>query len=232
MKISNFLSLVAVCSLFTVAVNAQDTNREKRDLGGNYTRIEALKGVNVSLHQCDQDEIEVVTQDCPTSDVDTYIKKGTLFIKMKKVTKGSAVQVFVKFKDVDEIEVRRGASVETECLFQHKGKLTLGVAAESEVEMEIETDEIEVDANSCQVVLSGEAKKQTVTAKGTLKDMKYDALSLKSEDIEIFASEAECDVQFTNTLKAECVAGTITYKGEDSGVVEKIESADGKIQKL
>lgn len=232
MSIKRILTVVALCSAFVIGAYSQEVSKEKRDLGGDYTRIVVQKGVNVSLHQCDQDEIEVVTQDCSTTDVDTYIKKGALYIRMKKITKGSAVQVYVKFKDIEAIDLGAGTSINTECVFQHKGTFTIEAAAKSEVEMEIETDELVVDANSCQIVLSGEAKQQNVKVKGTVRDMKYDAISLKSENIDIYASDSECDVQFSNTLSAECVAGTITYKGEESGVTEKIESKGGKIEKL
>ncbi|MDO4462503.1 MAG: DUF2807 domain-containing protein [Bacteroidia bacterium] len=211
MSIKRILSLVALCLAFVLNTNAQDVSKEKRDLGGDYTRIVTQKGLNVSLHQCDVDEIEVVTQGCPTEDVDTYIKKGTLYVRMKKVTKGSAVQVFIKFKDIEAIDLGPATSVTTECVFQHKGTFTIEAAAKAEVEMEIETDELVVDANSCQILLSGTAKQQNVRVKGTVRDMKYDALSLQSENIDIYASDSECDVQFSKTLSAECIAGTITY---------------------
>ena len=218
---------------FSISLMASaQVNKETRVLEGTYSRIEALKGVNVSLHQCDTDELEIVTEGCSTTDVDTYIKKGTLFIKMKKITKGSAVQVFVKLKDVESLYIHGGASLSTECVFQRKGALQLDVAATCEVEMELDVDELTVSANSCQISLSGDARKQTVEVKGTVGEMKYDAISLKSEDVEIYSSEAESDVYFTNSLKAECVSGTITYKGEESGVHEKIVRSGGKIEKL
>lgn len=224
------LSILSLALVFAFGVNAQ-VNKEKRDLGGAYERIIVQKGINVSLHQCDVDEIEVVTDGCPTEAIETYIKKKALYIKATKNASGAA-QVFVKFKDISAIDLGYNTSVNTECLFEHKGTFTIEAAAKSEVEMEIETDELVVDANSCTITLNGQAKKQVVQVKGTVRDMKYDALSLNSEDVEIYASDSECDVQFTNTLSAECVAGVITYKGEESGVVEKIESKGGKIEKL
>ncbi len=224
------LSVLLLSAAFIFGANAE-VKKEKRELGGDYTRIVVQKGINVSLHQCDVDEIEVVTDGCPTEAIETFIKKGALYIKANKKASGAA-QVFVKFKDFEALDLGFNTSVNTECLFQHKGTFTIEAAAKSEVEMEIETDELVVDANSCTITLNGEAKKQVVQVKGTVKDMKYDALSLKSEDIDIYASDSECDIQFTNSLTAECVSGTITYKGEESGVVEKIESKGGKIEKL
>ncbi len=223
MKTKILLALFcALCSLS----NAQ-VNKEQRDVEG-IESIEISKGANVSLIQCDKEAIEVVTEGCPTSDVETSVKSGILSVRMKKRTPGSAVQVFVYFKDMASISVKTGASVQTDCLFEHKGTLQLNVGAKCEAEMEITTDEIAIDATSAKVTLSGSAKKQSVSIGGAVGDSEYSAESLVSEDVVVDATNTDLKVRFTNTLSATVKAGTLTYIG-NSDKVEANCSFGGKV---
>ena len=129
-----------------------------------------------------------------------------------------AVQVMVYFKDIDKVTVRRGASVETDCLFCHKGKLTLDVGAKCEAKMEIEVDELSVDASTSVISLEGKATRQTVFVAGTLGESSYDAHQLESEDVSIKAINTDAIVKFSNSLNAESIACTIRYIGDDSKV--------------
>ncbi|MBP5364806.1 MAG: DUF2807 domain-containing protein [Bacteroidales bacterium] len=215
----------------TMSLNAfAEANKEKRDID-EFSKIEASKGVNVSLIQNNEKrEIEVVTEGCPTADVETTIKKDVLYVKMKKRTAGSAVQVFVYFKDIDEVKLKGGASVDTECLFAHEGKFTLDLAADCEAEMDVEVDELEVLGNTCMITMSGKAKKQTVDIAGTLGNSKYDAEALESDECDIIATTAEAVVNVKDKLNAQSAGGIIRYKG--TAEVTKKETFEGKIVEL
>ncbi len=210
--------IAAALTLATVATASLAENKEERQVNGTFTAIEVNKGANVSLIQGDKVALEVVTDGCPTSDVETIVKDGTLTVRMKKRTPGSAVQVLVYFKDIDKVTVRRGASVETDCLFSHKGKLTLDVGAKCEAKMEIEVDELSVDANTSVISLEGKATRQTVFVAGALGESSYDAHLLESEDVSIKALNTDAIVKFSNSLNAESIACTIRYIGDDSKV--------------
>lgn len=71
---------------FSFACATFAENKEDRKLSDNFTTIEVSKGANVSLIDCDKTALEVVTDGCPTSDVETIVKNGTLTVKMKKRT--------------------------------------------------------------------------------------------------------------------------------------------------
>lgn len=216
--------------LFVCCILATAANKEKRAIE-QFTQIEVSKGANISLVQCDTLYLEVVTDGCPTSDVETYVKKGILYVRMAKRTAGSAVQVFIYFSDVERIDVKTGASVETDCHFEHRGSaFTLAVGAKCEAEMDIDVDELVVDANSCTIELEGIAKKQTVDFAGTVGEAKYDASSLESEDVEINVSGAEATVKFSKSLIAKAVGGTIKYIGDESNVKAET-SLGGKVEK-
>lgn len=210
------------------SVCALAQNKESRDLADGFSTIEVTKGANVSLIQCDKTALEVVTDGCPTADVETMVNNGTLTVKMKKRTPGSAVQVMVYFKDLNHIKVKRGASIQTDCLFAHKGKLTLEVGAQSEVQLDLDVDELDVDANTCVINLEGNAKKQKVLIAGTVGQSTYNAEDLESEDVDIKAIDTDAVVSFSNSLKAEAVSCTIRYVG-DSAKVSKSTKGNGKV---
>jgi len=205
-----------------------DVNKEQREVS-EFSVIEAAKGLNVILVQCDHFALEVVTQGCPTSDVETTVKKDRLIAKMKKRTPGSAVSVFVYFKDIEAVYVKTGASVETHdgCHFEHRGSFLLDVAAKCEAEMDIDVDELVVSSNSCQIALSGKAVQQKVEMSGTVQDSKYDALSLHSEDVEIKASGCDAEIYATKTVKAQAIGCTISCYG--GATVDKEESFGGEV---
>ena len=226
------LTLVLISMLSFTAVWADDdVNKEQRTIE-EFTKIEASKGLSVMLIQCDHYGIEAVTQGCPTSDVETVVKNGTLLTKMKKKTAGSAVSVFVYYKDIDAITIKTGASVETNdgCHLEHRGTpLTLDVSAKCEAELDIDVDELVVSSNSCSITLSGKATRQDVRMKGTVRDSKYDAEHLWSEVVNIYASGCDSEIYATKSIKAEAEGCTIRYRGD--ATVESVVKAKGKVVK-
>ncbi len=213
------LILTALAAM-TVAAAAMAEEKEERKVNGKFTEVEVLKGANVSLVQGDKVGLEIVTDGCPTSDVETAVKDGVLTVKMKKRTPGSAVQVMVYIKDINKVTARRGASVETDGTFTHSGKLTLDIGAKCEAKMDIDVDELSVDASTCMILLEGKAKKQNVVVVGTVGSSTYDAKELESEDITIKAVNSDAIVKFSNKLKAEALACTIRYIGDSSNVTK------------
>ncbi len=213
------LILTALAAI-TVATTAMAENKEERNVNGKFTAVEIQKGANVSLVQGDKVGLEVVTDGCPTSDVETSVANGVLTVKMKKRTPGSAVQVFVYFKDIDKVTVRRGASVETDGTFTHSGKFTLDIGAKCEAKMDIDVEELNVDASTCMILLEGKATKQNVVVVGTVGSSTYDAKGLESDDVTIKAVNSDAIVKFNNKLKADALACTVRYIGDSSKVTK------------
>lgn len=224
------LVLNIAAMLFATDLFAQ--NKEKRDMPGAFNKIEVSKGANVTISQCDANEgLEIATDGCPTSDVETLVNKGTLIVRMKKRTPGSAVQVIVNCKDFNEIDVKRGATLETSTTFQHKGRFVIGVGAQSEVIMDLEVDELVVDAHTCNIKLQGKATKQNVNIAGTVGSSKYDAEDLVSEDVIIKAVDSEAVVNATRSLEANAISCTIRYKGNPANVRE-VTTGNGLVEKM
>ncbi len=223
------LSVISLSIALCVSAIAQ--NKESRNLDSKINSIEITKGANVSLIQCDKNEIEVVTEGCPTSDVITAVKGDVLNVSLRKRTPGSAVRVALYFTDLQSIKVKRGATVDTECLFKHSGTLKLDVGAQSEAQMDIEVDELDFEGNTCSVKLEGKAKKQKVRVAGTVGESEYNAEDLESEDVDVRATQTDVKVKFSNSLTAEAIACTIRYDG-DSSKAHKTEKMGGSVEKM
>lgn len=211
------MTVVAVAATWTCAMAE---SHEERKVNGKFTAIEVNKGANVSIVQSDKEGIEVITDGCPTSDVLTELDGSVLVVKMKTRTQGSAVQVLVNVKDLEKVTVRRGASVDTDGTFTHKGKFTLDVGAKCEVKMDIDVDELNVEGSTCVIFLEGSARKQNVVVTGTLGEASYDAKELESEDVTIKAVNTDAVVKFSNSLNAQSFACSIRYIGDSSKVTK------------
>ncbi len=225
------LLLIGLLGIATAWAADDDVNKDQRQVS-EFSKIEASKGLNVLLIQCDYYSVEVVTQGCPTSDVETEVKNGTLYAKMKKKTAGSAVTVFVYYKDIDVITIKTGASVATNdgCHLEHRGTpLTVDVSAKCEAELDIDVDALVVSANSCNVTISGKATRQDVRMKGTVRDSKYDAEHLWSEVVNIYASGCDSEIYATKLIKAEAESCVIRYRGDAE--VNSVVKAKGRVVK-
>ncbi len=196
-----------------------------------FTAVEASKGVNITLVQCNKFALEVVTDGCPTSDVVTEVKNGTLYVKMSKKTTGSAVQVWVYFKDINSLKVKQGATAETGCHFEHKGDFKIDVGAMSEIDLDVDLDTLIINGNSCNITLAGDAKKQVIDLMGAVVQAEYDATRLVTQDIDITISNTQAQVRFNNSLTANVKSGLLKYLGDE----EKTDistSLEGKAEKL
>lgn len=220
-----FSILLCFCSVSAIVAQV---NKEKREIT-EFIDVEAAKGVNISLVQCDKYGIEVVTEGCPTADVETVVKKDKLTVKMKKRTPGSAVQVFIYFKDINSVVLKGGASVMTDCLFAHKGEFKLDLGAQCEAEMEVEIGKLIVEANTSIIEMSGKADCQEVFISGTLGESNYNAESLYTKTTQIEVSNSDAVVRASESIDAIAAGGKIKCIGTNN--VSEKTSFGGKIIK-
>ena len=207
MKTKFTLALLAMAAL----CQAQQT--EMRDLG-NFKKINASKGVNISLTQGKQTEMEVNVDGCALEDVAAEIKKETLFVKMKRRPQGAAVQVIVTYVDIDEISVSSGASVETQDPIERES-LTVSAGANTETNLEVYVKRLDVSINSALVSICGEAESQTVE----VSNAKYDGAALASKHAKAKAGlNAQIEIKASETIEAEADGGTVAYRTDNAKV--------------
>ena len=207
--------------VFVAPILAQE--KDKRSVA-DFSSVLVTKGANISLIQCDKTELEIVTDGGPTSDVLTTVDKGQLEISMKKRSTVEAVQVFIYFKDIESLTVKRGASVETDCVFAHKGTFTADIASNCEAKLELDVDRLVLKGNTCIIKLEGRADEQDVVVSGSVGESTYDASQLESRKVNIKAVDTDATVKFSEKLDANAVNCTIKYIGDEANVRQTTSS--------
>ena len=227
------LSTLLLSLIFVFGIQAQETKEEEniqkqvRKMG-SFDRVKASKGVNVTLIEGSKESVEVHIKNGNISDVITELKSRQLNVKMKtKIYKGMAVQVYVTYKTIREVEAGSGASIEAENTI-YADKLKIRAGTDSSIELDVDVNAVEVSGSASRTELSGSCKVQEVNI-GT--GGKYLSYPLESNEA-VVKSTLGSNVEITVKEKLNATAGsggTVYYKGEPAQV-EKSENTGGKIK--
>ena len=194
---------------------------------GSFDKVKATKGINVTLIEGDKEEVKVDIQNGSLNDVVTQLKNKQLTVKMKtKIYKDVAVQVYVTYVDLREVDAGSGATVDAENTII-ADKLILDGGTDSEIKLEIDANALEASVSAGRMELSGKVKSQLVKANT---GGKYLAYGLESEETIAKANTGgKIEVTVTKSLDATVSnAASITYKGNPEKVMKKI-SMGGKV---
>lgn len=210
-------------------INAQQPDHTQLRKVGSFDKVKAAKGINVTLIEADKEEVDVHIKNAEVSDVITEVKNRKLIIKMKtKIYKNMAVQVYVKYKRLREIEAGSGATIDVENTI-YAESLNLRGGTDSNLLLDIDVNTLEVNGSACKIELEGKAKYQDVNI-GT--GGKYLAFNLESKEVyakAILGSVLEVSVEDKLSGTAGS-GGVVYYKGEPEKI-EKKENTGGKIKK-
>ncbi len=231
MKIFSTLLL----SMFIIfGVNAQEeeekTANEQNQVRkmGSFDRVKASKGINVTLIEGSKESVEVRIRNGNLTDVVTELKSRQLNVKMKtKIYKDMAVQVYVTYKTIREIEAGSGASIDADNTI-YADKLKIRAGTDSSIELDVDVNAIEVSGSASRTELSGTCKVQEVNI-GT--GGKYLSYPLESSEA-IVKSTLGSNVEITVNDKLTATAGsggTVYYHGNPDKV-EKKENTGGKVK--
>jgi len=227
------LSTLLLSIVFVFGTLAQETKEEEniqkqvRKMG-SFDRVKASKGVNVTLIEGSKESVEVHIKNGNISDVITELKSRQLNVKMKtKLYKGMAVQVYVTYKTIREVEAGSGASIDAENTI-YADKLKIRAGTDSSIELDVDVNAVEVSGSASRTELSGSCKVQEVNI-GT--GGKYLSYPLESNEA-VVKSTLGSNIEITVKEKLNATAGsggTVYYKGEPAQV-EKSENTGGKIK--
>jgi len=226
MKLTNTIFLLFA---FLIGINAQEPDHTQIRKVGSFDKVKASKGINVTLIEGDKEEVNVHIKNAEVSDVITEVKNRKLTIKMKtKIYKDMAVQVYVTYRKLREIEAGSGATIDAENTI-YAESLRLKAGTESNLLLDVDVNNLEVSGSTCKVELEGKTKFQEVSI-GT--GGKYLAYNLESIEAYVKATlgsvvEVSVDEKFSGTAGS---GGVIYYKG-DPNKIEKKENTGGKIKK-
>ncbi len=222
---------LSIITLFFVAGSfAQDKNQEKHKQirkVGSFDEVKATKGINVTLIEGTKEQIEVTIVNGSPNDVVTDLKNKKLTVKMKtKIYKDVAVQVYVTYVIIREINAGTGASIDAENTIT-ADKLLIEGGTDSEIVLEIDANALEASVSAGRMELSGEVKAQVVKANTGGKYLSYDLTS--TETYAKVNTGARIEVTVNKMLKATAAnGGTVNYKGNPDKVDKKI-TLGGKV---
>lgn len=196
-----------------------------------FEKIKATKGINITLIEGDKQDVEINIDNALLDDVITTVENRTLILKMKtKIYKNMAVQVYVTYTKLREIDAGLGASVDAENTIEAEN-LKISAGADTNIELEVEvTNSLEVSLAAAKATITGTTKYQVVNANT---GSKYFGFDLECEEADIRGNTgATLQVNATNRLKATAGTGAvIEYKGNPSKF-EYRETVGGKVKQV
>nr|WP_321410486.1 head GIN domain-containing protein [uncultured Carboxylicivirga sp.] len=191
---------------------------------GSFDRVKASKGVNVTLIEGEKESVEVHIKNGELSDVITELDSRQLVVKMKtKIYKGVAVQVYVTYKTIREVETGSGGSIDAENTI-YADKLKIKAGADSSIELDVDVNAVEASGNAARIELSGVCNVQEVNM-GT--GGKYYSYPLDSKEAVVKATlGSTIEITVKEKLNSSTsTGGSVTYKGEPAKIEIK-----GKVQ--
>ena len=223
--------IFSVISLF-LATGAFSQNNSARKSQvrkvGSFDKVKASKGINVTFIEGSKEEVQVDIVNGSPNDVVTQLKNKRLTVKMKtKIYKDVAVQVYITYVDLREVDAGSGATVDAENTIV-TDKLHLDAGTDANIKLEIDVNALEADVSAGKIELSGKVKSQLVKANTGGKYLAYD---LESEETIARANTAgKVEVTVTKSLQGTASnGGTISYKGNPEKVTKKV-SMGGKVE--
>ncbi len=226
MKLTNTILLLMA---FTVGVIAQEPDHTQIRKVGAFDKIKASKGINVTLIEGDKEEVDVHIKNAEVTDVITEVKKRKLTVKMKtKIYKDMAVQVYVTYRRLREIDAGSGATIESDNTI-YAESLKLRAGTEAALLLDVDVNNLDVSGSTCKIDIEGKAKIQDVNI-GT--GGKYLGYNLDCEETYAKATLGST-VEVVANKKISATAGSggaVYYRGEPDKV-EISENTGGKIKK-
>jgi hypothetical protein len=207
-------------------VKTQPERKTETRIIGPFDKIRTVKGINVTLIEGDKEKVEIQIENAEPADVITTLEGKTLILKMKTmIKKGVAVQVYVTYNRLIEIQAGTAATIDAEGPV-HADKLTLSVGVDAVIMLDVDVNSLKADLSAGRIEISGTSKSIEVVANT---GGKFNASALQTDVAFIKTNTgAQATVRVSNRLTGVAGAGSkIYYYGTPK--VEKSESLGGKV---
>ncbi len=206
--------------LFASIINsqAQESNSQIRNVG-TFNKINAGKGINVTLIEGDKERVRIEIENADVTDVITDIKGRSLNIRLKtKIYKDMAVMVYVTYKSLISISAGTGAFIKSENTI-HAENLELKAGTGSTIILDLNTKNLNVALSSSKVELVGKTNFQDVKSNT---GGRYIADQLLSEEAYVKASTgASIWINASKKLEAKAsTGGKINYIGNPEELIQ------------
>lgn len=195
-----------------IHVDEAQVEKETRAIK-DFNKLKVSKGINVTLIKGDELSAEINIVNAPPSDVIIENDQNELTIKMKtRIYKDVSVQVYLTYRDIREISLGSGSSVDNQGVLEGK-VLILNAGMDSVIDLKLDVTSVEADVSAARITLEGYAK--TLEAKATTGG-KLQGQNLDVEKAYVTANTGGiATVKASELLDAKAgTGGTVEYLGE------------------
>ena len=212
-----------------LSLNAETVTKKEIRKADAFDKIKATKGINVTLIEGHEESVEVHIKNGETSDVITEVRNRKLTVKMKtKIYKDVAVQVYVTYQSLREIEAALGATIDSENTVNAEN-LNIKAGAEAIVKLDIDVNNLEVNGNTCDIELEGVAKYQDIKIGTNGRYKGYNLISHEAFAKATLGSIVEVSVKDKLSGTAG-TGGVVSYIGDPSSIETSVNTG-GKVKK-
>ena len=203
---------------------------KKRNVEGNFTKINVSRGLNVKLEQADTYLVEVEADQNLQEHITTKVENGTLFITSdENIDEATAKNIRVKLPSLTSLESTSGSSVSTSNTFSGTD-IDVKASSGSEANLSLEFDTIRCESSSgSTLTLKGKALKlKTDSSSGS----EIDAKGLLVNDVvSESTSGSSTNIHPIVSLKGKASSGSSIDYDSTPKTVSKDESSGGSVSK-
>ncbi len=201
---------------------------QNRNVGGNFTKVDASRGLDVVIEQSGAQSVTVEADDNIQEHILTKVDNGTLTITSDKGSYSNATKkVTVKMPVIDAIETGGGVSLTSTGVLK-SDELIIKATSGSSIKMNIDAGKVTTESSSGSTIkLSGKvATLGTSSSSGST----IEAQNLMAENVTAQASSgSSTDVNALKSFNGQASSGgSLQYKGQPEKV-EKHESSGGSV---
>ena len=203
---------------------------KKRNVEGNFTKINVSRGLNVKLEQADTYLVEVEADQNLQEHITTKVENGTLFITSdENIDEATAKNIRVKLPSLTSLESTSGSSVSTSNTFSGTDiDVIASSGSEANLSLEFDTRRCESSSGSTLTLKGKSLKLKTDSSSGS----EIDAKGLLVNDVvSESTSGSSTNIHPIVSLKGKASSGSSIDYDSTPKTVSKDESSGGSVSK-
>lgn len=207
-----------------------DVRTETRDVQGNFTKIEASRGLNVEVQQSKSYSVEVEADSNLQEHITTKVENGTLVITSDEdIDECESKTIRVKMPTITGLETTSGASITGQNTILGSN-INVKTSSGSEIEVEVEIDAVDCESTSgSNITIKGKALTLTTSSSS---GSEIEARDLMVNDVNSEStSGSSTEVHPIESLKAKASSGSSIDYNHSPKTITKEESSGGSVSK-
>ena len=207
-----------------------DVTTQKRDVQGDFTKIEASRGLNVEVQQSNSYSVEVEADENLQEHITTTVENGTLVITSDEdIDECDSKTIRVKMPTITNLETTSGASITGQNTILGSN-INVKTSSGSEIEVEVEIDAVDCESTSgSNITIKGKALTLTTSSSS---GSEIEARDLMVNDVNSEStSGSSTEVHPIESLKAKASSGSSIDYNHSPKTITKEESSGGSVSK-